>query len=243
MNSPGPTGLHLGDSLRLGQLASRDNAGDAASRMRSRAPESDSVPNVTWIILGVASLIFGVAAFVSLKPAKLRESRGVDTALPADAEGPAGDPEPERSPLSITAELLDAESRSHLWNVDAVLGSIQTVIGPGGTKTPIEFEFGVAKGSNLPGAPLGAQRLGVLYSSGRAVQTPRVGKSGGLSSAPPNCPLEVAALKTPLGQLKEGSVAVLYSFSKKHGRAIWHFTDNSGSVHRIDGNSCAVLLH
>jgi hypothetical protein len=213
--------------------------------MRRVTPESDSIPPSTWVILGAAALIFGAATFVAFQPRKATLSPTSEESLASIPSGqaPASDAPPAPNQLSITAELLDAESRSHLWNVDAALGSIQTVIGPGGTKTPIEFEFGIPKGTKLPGTPLSTQRLGVLYSNGRAVQTPRIGRAGMLSASPPNCPLEVAALKTPLGRPKEGSVAVLYSFSKKHGRAIWHFTDNLGAVHRIDGNSCAVLLH
>jgi hypothetical protein len=215
--------------------------------MRRTAPESDSIPVATWIILVAAALVFA-AAFV-IGTGRGGSALGAPSAqlgeLPKGAEAEQ-DPKPllpEANPLSITTELLDAESRSHLWNADATLSTIQTLIGPGGTKTPIEFEFGVPKGNKLPGTALGMDRLAVLYSSGRAVQTPRLGKGVALSAGPPNCPLEVAAKKTPLGQLKEDSVAVLYSFSKKHGRPIWHFTDNSGSVHRIDGHSCAVLLH
>lgn len=219
--------------------------------MRNTWSEPDTVPIVTWILLGVAALVLAAAGAIAVKgPSKaardVQPREAEADSRHASAEKSAElDPHSIQSPLSITAELLDAESRSHLWNSEAVLTSIQTLIGPGGTKTPIEIEFGIPKANKVAvaGAPLGTERLAVLYSSGRAVQTPRTGKANALGVAPPNCPLEVASLKTPLGRPTDKSVAVLYSYSKKHGRPIWHFTDSSGSVHRVDGHSCAILLH
>jgi len=216
--------------------------------MRSSLSEPDPIPIVTWVLLGAAALVLATAAMIAAKgpPKATPVSVATNGATESNPEvDPAPDPLSIRSPINITAELLDAESRSHLWNSEAVLASIQTVIGPGGTKTPIEIEFGIPKANKFAGAgsPLGTERLAVLYSNGRAVQTPRTGKANALGAAPPDCPLDVASLKTPLGRPTDKSVAVLYSFSKKHGRPVWHFTDTAGSVHRVDGHSCAILLH
>jgi hypothetical protein len=217
--------------------------------MRSTLTDPDSVPVVTWVLLAGALVVFAAAAIIGVRggdgnrPKAASSAPNDRDALPSSTGEEGVDPLSTPSPLSITAELLDAETRSHLWNSEAVLASIQTVLGPGGAKTPVEIEFGVPKSNKLAGAPLGTDRLAVLYSNGRAVQTPRTGKANTLAASPPNCPLEVAALKTPLGKPTSGSVAVLYSFSKRHGRPIWHFTDNAGSVHRVDGHSCAILLH
>jgi hypothetical protein len=207
--------------------------------------DADRVPLATWIILGVAGAVFAAAAWISTTPP---EARALVPESPAPSPPPPA-PEPVEEkpiatdPLNIAPLLLDAESRSFLWNPDSVLAAIKTVIGPEGPLEPIEIQFAVSKAGRRPGAPLKSERLTVRYTKGRAEQRPEQAKTPGLSVPIPNCPLEAAARTLPARLLApDYRLAVLYSFSKKESRPLWLFTEPKGTVHRVDGDSCAVLV-
>ncbi len=208
--------------------------------------DADRVPLVTWILLGVSGAVLAAAGWVYATPPP--EPRAL---VPESPALPLLPPPPEVNeqksvpvePLNIAPLLLDAESRSYLWNPDSVLASITTVIGPEGPLEPIEIQFAVPRAGRLPGSPLKSERLAVRYTKGRAEQRRELARGAGSSVSTPNCPLETAARNLPARLLAEDyRVAVLYSFSKKESRPLWLFTESKGTMHRIDGDSCAILV-
>lgn len=217
--------------------------------------DADRVPTITWVTLGLAGAVFAAAAWLHWTPAKRPPSpAGLGPTSPAEpaekatASAPtepkaAPPPELRDSSLDIAPLLLDAESRSRLWDGDATLVTITTLIGPSGPLEPVEFQFSVPRSGRLPGSPLKGERLTIRYKGGRAEQKPENGKTVGYSAPAPNCPLDVAARKLPASALASNyRLAVLYSYSKKESRPLWLFTEASGTLHRVDGNSCAVLI-
>lgn len=208
--------------------------------------DADRVPLVTWILLGISGAVFAAAGWVYATPASKPPALVPESSPPSElslAPAAAAQEPLVPEPLNIAPLLLDAESRSSLWNPDSVLSSITTVIGPAGLLEPIEIQFALSKAGRLPGSPLKPDRLIVRYTNGRAEQRRELAKSPGLSASTPNCPLEAAARNLPSRLLAEDSrITVLYSFSKKESRPLWLFTEAKGTVHRVDGDSCAFLV-
>lgn len=220
----------------------------------TRQQDLDTVPLATWITLGMAGAVLAAAGWIYVTPPPGLHARGPShSPSAAEAKPATGDPEPDAatpSPsepaanaLNIAPLMLDAESRSHLWSSDPVLATITTLIGPGGPIEPVEIQFGTPRAGRLPGSPLQAERLTVRYTNGRAEQKRETSRSATYSVSTPNCPLEVAVRKLPSTALVSNyRIAVLYFYSKKESRPLWVFTEASGALHRIDGDTCTVLV-
>lgn len=216
--------------------------------MRNEDLDGDTIPHLTWITLGLAAAVFATAGWIYATPSP-RPVPAASSAPPPSVEHPSAEAktaplpvDPRTNALNIAPLILDAESRSHLWDSDPALTTITTLIGPGGPIEPVEVQFGVPRSGRLPGSLLKPERLTIRYTNGRAEQKREV-RSVGYSVATPNCPLEVAVTKLPSAALASNyRIAVLYSYSKKESRPLWLFTEASGALHRIDGDTCTVLI-
>jgi hypothetical protein len=205
----------------------------------------DGAALFTWINFGLAGVIaLCAAALYAQGPKPLASAPVQAQAMPDQvvAQAPASTPPPlaDSEPNNITRLLLDAEARAHEWKREAALTRIVTVLGPDGPKGALEFEFGIPKGPSVPGTALEPVRLTVSYADGKASSRTRMETELGHAVNGPGCPLEVA-LRGLGPATRTGTVAALYSYWKKGGRPIWLFTEPSGAVHRLDGDSCAQL--
>jgi len=206
---------------------------------------------VTWIVSASALILAGSAGLVMLQGkdegAPSSSEPSVEAAPAASATPPASAKprtleEEIASPLTMTAQTLDAKARAALWSREAQLAAIRWVVVSGKPEGALEFDFGVPRGPSVPFAPLRPERVTIRYEGRVATQTTGTSPTPQVALPEPNCPLEVAHLKaTQTGLSGASQVAVLYGHSRKHGRALWTFTDPQGRALFVDGDQCLVL--
>lgn len=208
-------------------------------------PVEESTPWTAWVFGGAAGLVALLAGYLFFSdreptpPAEPAEPPPSAPLPSAEASAPVVLP---ASPLDFSRRLGDARQRALLWDGNAALTGVHLVIENGAPRGPVELEFGVPRGTALPGTPVGQRRLLVAYEGERATERTLVATSVARTLAEPNCPLEVAFRKLrEAGVETSGLVTANFLHSERADRALFTFT--VGTVtHKVDADSCALLL-
>lgn len=208
-------------------------------------PVEEPIPWTTWIFGGAAGVVALLAGYLFLSgradEPKVEAALGASSAPAPTAEASAPVLLPP-SPLDFGPRLGDARQRSLLWDANAALTGVHVVIDKGVPRGPVELEFGVPRGTALPGTPVGQRRLLIGYEGERVTEKKLTATSVARTLAEPNCPLEVAFRKLrEAGVDTSGLVTANFLHSERAARALFTFT--VGSVtHKVDADSCALLL-
>ncbi len=151
--------------------------------------------------------------------------------------------------LELGSAVLRARKEATAWHRDASIVSIDVpqVGGPQlAADARVEVSWGKPTGRLGPGAPVGGERfvadVGVGQVSGREAR----GAAGAKAVAEPTCTIEAAWRAVVASGLPSSErYAFRYSWSDKHGRALWTVRQNAedaAPIRSIDGESCTILV-